>query len=119
MRAPLVISGRQVHRPPSDGTLDGCVHEHPYALSTREGRGNVSFRYRGIFTPSINRARRNASNVLRNLLSTYMRILPILYDPDSWDWNNSNQVHGTTGGWMRGTAFMEEFLTGVLFFRAE
>lgn len=64
MRAPLVISGRQVHRPPSDGTLDGCVHEHPYALSTREGRGNVSFRYRGIFTPSINRARRNAQFII-------------------------------------------------------
>lgn len=67
---------------------------HPYALSIREGREeeDVSFRYRGrgIFTrpvPSLEPTipRRNASNVLRNLLSTYMRILPILYGPDSWD----------------------------------
>lgn len=65
MRAPLVISGRQVHRPPPAGWMRAECAFH-------SGRGSVSFRYRGrgIFTPSINRAPRNASNVLRNLLST-------------------------------------------------
>lgn len=41
MRAPLVISGRQVHRPPPAGTLDGCVHPRAECILTRFpfGRG--------------------------------------------------------------------------------
>lgn len=80
--------------------LDGC--ELSASLRAfHSGRGSVSFRYRGrgIFTPSIKRAPRNASNVLRNLLSTYMRILPTLYGPDSWDWNDSSDTR-TPGAWM-------------------
>lgn len=72
--------------------MDACIHEPSASLRAFHWGGDVSFRYRGrgIFTrpvPSLEPTipRRNASNVLRNLLSTYMRILPILYGPDSWD----------------------------------
>lgn len=43
MRAPLVISGRQVHRPPPAGTLDGCVHPRAECILTRFplGRGRL------------------------------------------------------------------------------